>query len=176
MPRCSAMGMYSPGTVKATYGTGSSLMALTPQLAADTPTLARTVAWSIAGKTQFALEGNIAMTGSAVQWVGEFLNFAQPCGTDCRTCIHRADCRWCLLRPGNGRSWSTLSGMRRCGEQSPVLGDRTLLLIWHAQRGCDCLPGRRRLFRHGTGRQHSLSSSSRRWWRHSKQSTHAVPG
>jgi len=71
-------GNYSPGTVKATYGTGSSLMALTPQLAADTPTLARTVAWSIAGKTQFALEGNIAMTGSAVQWVGEFLDFAQP--------------------------------------------------------------------------------------------------
>jgi glycerol kinase len=71
-------GNYSPGTVKATYGTGSSLMALTPELAADTPVLARTIAWSIAGKTQFALEGNIAMTGSAVQWVGEFLHFAQP--------------------------------------------------------------------------------------------------
>jgi glycerol kinase len=66
-------GHYTSGTVKATYGTGSSLMALTPALAADTPLLARTIAWSIAGKTQFAVEGNIAMTGSAVQWVGEFL-------------------------------------------------------------------------------------------------------
>lgn len=71
-------GQYTPGTVKATYGTGSSLMALTPTLAADTPVLARTVAWSIADQTQFALEGNISMTGSAVQWVGEFLQLADP--------------------------------------------------------------------------------------------------
>ena len=71
-------GEYVPGAVKATYGTGSSLMALTPSLPADTPILARTIAWSIANKTQFALEGNIAMTGSAVQWVGEFLQLADP--------------------------------------------------------------------------------------------------
>ena len=71
-------GKYSQGTVKATYGTGSSLMALTPALAADTPELARTVAWSIDGKTQFALEGNIVMTGSAVQWVGDFLHLDKP--------------------------------------------------------------------------------------------------
>ena len=68
-------GSFSPGSVKATYGTGSSLMALTDGLCADTEKLARTIAWSIAGETQFALEGNIAMTGSAVQWVGEFLGF-----------------------------------------------------------------------------------------------------
>jgi glycerol kinase len=71
-------GQFSPGSVKATYGTGSSLMALTEGLSADTPALARTIAWSIDGTTQFALEGNIAMTGSAVQWVGEFLGFADP--------------------------------------------------------------------------------------------------
>jgi glycerol kinase len=71
-------GQYAPGTVKATYGTGSSLMALTFTLADDTPVLARTIAWSIAGQTQFALEGNIAMTGAAVQWVGEFLHLADP--------------------------------------------------------------------------------------------------
>jgi glycerol kinase len=71
-------GCYTPGTVKATYGTGSSLMALTPALAMDTPSLARTIAWSIDGHTQFALEGNIAMTGSAVQWVGAFLNLGDP--------------------------------------------------------------------------------------------------
>jgi glycerol kinase len=53
-------------------------MALTPGLPADTPTLARTIAWSIGGQTQFALEGNIAMTGSAVQWVGEFLRLPDP--------------------------------------------------------------------------------------------------
>jgi glycerol kinase len=71
-------GSYAPGTIKATYGTGSSLMALTPSLAKDTPALARTIAWSIGGDAQFALEGNIAMAGSAVQWVGEFLGLVNP--------------------------------------------------------------------------------------------------
>jgi glycerol kinase len=71
-------GSYSPGSIKATYGTGSSLMALTPSLASDTPALARTIAWSIGSRTQFALEGNIAMTGSALKWVGEFLHLAEP--------------------------------------------------------------------------------------------------
>jgi glycerol kinase len=71
-------GQYTPGTVKATYGTGSSLMSLTSTLAEDNPALARTVAWSIGGHAQFALEGNIAMTGSAVQWVGEFLHLDHP--------------------------------------------------------------------------------------------------
>jgi glycerol kinase len=71
-------GHYSAGTVKATYGTGSSLMALTASLALETSALARTIAWTIGGKTQFALEGNIAMTGSAVEWVGQFLRLAEP--------------------------------------------------------------------------------------------------
>jgi len=71
-------GHYAPGTAKATYGTGSSLMALTPSLAPETPSLARTIAWSLGGRTQYALEGNIAMTGSAVQWVGEFLHLPNP--------------------------------------------------------------------------------------------------
>jgi glycerol kinase len=71
-------GSYASGSIKATYGTGSSLMALTPSLIADAPKLARTIAWSIGGCTQFALEGNIAMTGSALQWVGEFLGLAEP--------------------------------------------------------------------------------------------------
>jgi glycerol kinase len=71
-------GHFAPGSVKATYGTGSSLMALTPGLLFDTPSLARTIAWSARGETRFALEGNIPMTGSAVQWLGEFLSLSDP--------------------------------------------------------------------------------------------------
>ncbi|NUQ29146.1 MAG: glycerol kinase [Acidobacteriaceae bacterium] len=71
-------GSYIPGTIKATYGTGSSLMTLTPSLPTPTRSLARTIAWSHKGTAHFALEGNITMTGSAVQWVGEFLNLADP--------------------------------------------------------------------------------------------------
>jgi glycerol kinase len=71
-------GWYEPGTVKATYGTGSSLMMLTPGPAADTKLLARTVAWSVPSEARFALEGNIAMSGAALQWVGEFLGLPRP--------------------------------------------------------------------------------------------------
>jgi glycerol kinase len=71
-------GRYQPGTVKATYGTGSSLMMLTPELVTEAKQLARTVAWSSEDGAHFALEGNIAMSGAAVQWVGEFLGLAHP--------------------------------------------------------------------------------------------------
>jgi glycerol kinase len=71
---------FVPGTVKATYGTGSSLMTLLPNLpefSAESK-VASTIAWSLNGTVQYALEGNVSMTGSAVQWVGEFLGLAEP--------------------------------------------------------------------------------------------------
>jgi glycerol kinase len=71
-------GHFAAGAVKATYGTGSSLMALTSTLSTDTPLLARIIAWSTKQDTQFALEGNVPMTGSAIQWVGEFLHLSDP--------------------------------------------------------------------------------------------------
>jgi glycerol kinase len=71
-------GCYDAGAVKATYGTGSSLMMLTPGMVNDGRNLARTVAWSTADGARFALEGNIAMSGAAVQWVGEFLGLKNP--------------------------------------------------------------------------------------------------
>ena len=71
-------GHFRAGTIKATYGTGSSLMALTPTLVSDTPSLARTIAWAIDGVPQYAVEGNIAMTGSTIQWLGEFLGLPDP--------------------------------------------------------------------------------------------------
>ena len=71
-------GQFISGTVKATYGTGSSLMMLTPSLVAEGGALARTLAWSTAKGVRFALEGNIPMSGAAVQWVGEFLGLPYP--------------------------------------------------------------------------------------------------
>ena len=71
-------GSYTPGTIKATYGTGSSIMTLLPEFRLAATGVATTMAWRIQGKPYFALEGNISMTGSAVQWVGEFLGLADP--------------------------------------------------------------------------------------------------
>ena len=66
-------GAFTPGAVKATYGTGSSLMTLAPASAVSAGGLANTIAWARAGSVSYALEGNILATGSAVQWFGEFL-------------------------------------------------------------------------------------------------------
>jgi len=71
-------GCYDPGAVKATYGTGSSLMMLTRGLVTSQKSLARTIAWSLPGRVQYALEGNIAMSGAALHWVGDFLGLPHP--------------------------------------------------------------------------------------------------
>jgi len=64
---------FVPGTIKATYGTGSSLMTLItfPKISAHG--ISTTVAWGQNTSTTYALEGNISVTGAAVQWFGELL-------------------------------------------------------------------------------------------------------
>lgn len=70
-------GVLAPGAVKATYGTGTSLLSLTPSLPAALR-LASTIAWYRNGHPSYALEGNITMSGAAVQWLGEFLQLPDP--------------------------------------------------------------------------------------------------
>jgi glycerol kinase len=65
---------FSPGVVKATYGTGSSLMSPLDRPVESRHGLATTVAWAEADYIRYALEGNITNTGGAVQWLAEFLS------------------------------------------------------------------------------------------------------
>jgi len=69
---------FRPGSVKATYGTGSSLMTLIEEPAFSPHGLSTTVAWWLGETARYALEGNITMTGGAVHWVGEFLRLPDP--------------------------------------------------------------------------------------------------
>lgn len=92
-------GSFAPGTVKATYGTGSSLMSVASNLADDTPALARTVAWSAKDSVQYALEGNIPMTGSAIQWLGEFLGLSEPAASVAALASKIADSRGIYFVP-----------------------------------------------------------------------------
>lgn len=66
-------GAFSPGAVKATYGTGSSLMTPIEVPVTSAHGLSTTVAWSESGQIRYALEGNITNTGGAVQWLAELL-------------------------------------------------------------------------------------------------------
>lgn len=66
-------GGFEPGTIKATYGTGSSLMMPTVEPVISARGLSTTIAWA-APRPVYALEGNITVTGAAVQWVARLLN------------------------------------------------------------------------------------------------------
>ncbi|PHR25295.1 MAG: glycerol kinase [Hoeflea sp.] len=66
-------GVRRPGTVKATYGTGSSLMTLTPQRVASSHGLSGTIAWTDKSGTAYALEGNILVSAQAAAFVAGLL-------------------------------------------------------------------------------------------------------
>lgn len=66
-------GVRAPGTVKATYGTGTSLMALVPERVLSQHGLSSTIAWSQGGRVAHALEGNISVSGQAAAFMAELL-------------------------------------------------------------------------------------------------------
>lgn len=65
-------GAIRPGDVKATHGTGSSVMGLVETGTELDPGLCLTIAWSIDGLA-FAAEGNIRAAGSTLRWAAEIL-------------------------------------------------------------------------------------------------------
>ncbi|WP_432464193.1 FGGY family carbohydrate kinase [Agarivorans sp. QJM3NY_33] len=65
-------GGFNPGVVKATYGTGSSLMVRIEQAPKHDFGVSTTVAWDD-GKPSLAMEGNITHTGSAIKFISKIL-------------------------------------------------------------------------------------------------------
>lgn len=63
-----------PGVVKATYGTGSSLMVLSPAGVEAPDGISRTLAWQSAGEAPaHALEANIVSAGTSILWAARLL-------------------------------------------------------------------------------------------------------
>jgi glycerol kinase len=69
-------GVRAPGTVKATYGTGSSLMTLTGAPIVSRHGLSGTIAWTEGGRTAYALEGNITVSAQAAAFMARMLGLA----------------------------------------------------------------------------------------------------
>lgn len=65
-------GGYKAGVVKATYGTGSSVMAAMPTLPNIRHEISTTIAWQDSALF-YGLEGNITHTGSAIDWARRML-------------------------------------------------------------------------------------------------------
>jgi glycerol kinase len=63
------------GSLKVTYGTGSSVMGLLPAPKAVGPGVCLTVAWQT-GDVAFAAEGNIRATGAALRWLADVLEIS----------------------------------------------------------------------------------------------------
>lgn len=71
-------GCLYPGMVKATYGTGSSVMLN----AGESPIISKnglvtSLAWNINGKINYVLEGNINYTGSVIGWLEKDLHLVE---------------------------------------------------------------------------------------------------
>lgn len=67
-------GCLSPGMVKATYGTGSSVMMhIGEKPVFSKKGLVTSLAWGMEGKVDYVLEGNINYTGVVTKWVVEEL-------------------------------------------------------------------------------------------------------
>jgi glycerol kinase len=67
-------GCFRPGMAKNTYGTGCFMLMNT----GDRPVVSRnrlltTIAWRIAGRTEYALEGSVFVGGAVVQWLRDGL-------------------------------------------------------------------------------------------------------
>jgi glycerol kinase len=69
-------GVRRPGAVKATYGTGSSLMTLTDAPLRSRSGLSTTIAWRRSGTVAYALEGNISVSAQAAAWMATLMGLA----------------------------------------------------------------------------------------------------
>jgi glycerol kinase len=66
-------GCTTPGTGKATYGTGSSVMSPVAARGNAPDGIATTLAWHAGGNPTYAREGNILASGSALDWTAATL-------------------------------------------------------------------------------------------------------
>jgi len=61
----------APGQIKATYGTGSSVMMQTGRQCVESESLVTSLAWGMDGRVEYVLEGNLNYTGAVMTWLRE---------------------------------------------------------------------------------------------------------
>lgn len=69
---------FEKGMVKSTYGTGCFILMNTGDKAVESKNgLLTTLAWGIDGKVEYALEGSVFVSGSAIQWLRDGLEIIE---------------------------------------------------------------------------------------------------
>ncbi len=87
VPICSVLGdshgalygqkCHEKGMIKATYGTGSSVMMNIGEHPVEGENVVTSLAWSIDGRAEYVLEGNINYTGAVITWLKDNLQLIQ---------------------------------------------------------------------------------------------------
>ena len=101
-------GGFTPGTVKATYGTGSSVMALVDSPLLSKRGLSTTIGWSLPGQVSYALEGNIYAAGATIEWLGKLLGWPNAAAAVSEAASNCPDSEGVYLVPafvGLGAPW-----------------------------------------------------------------------
>lgn len=74
-------GCHAPGMIKATYGTGSSVMMnIGSKPIFSQKGLVTSLAWSLDGKPEYVLEGNINYTGASISWLKDNVGLIDSAG------------------------------------------------------------------------------------------------
>ena len=74
-------GCLKPGMIKSTYGTGSSIMMnIGEEPVLSTHGVVTSLAWSMSGKVNYVLEGNLNYTGAVITWLKDDLKLIESPG------------------------------------------------------------------------------------------------
>ena len=74
-------GCHMPGMIKATYGTGSSVMMnIGDKPISSKNGLVTSLAWSLDGRPEYVLEGNINYTGASITWLKDNVELIEGVG------------------------------------------------------------------------------------------------
>lgn len=74
-------GCLKPGMIKSTYGTGSSIMMnIGEEPVLSTHGVVTSLAWSMGGKVNYVLEGNLNYTGAVITWLKDDLQLIRSPG------------------------------------------------------------------------------------------------
>lgn len=69
-----------PGEIKATYGTGSSVMMNTGEKMYESDKIVTSLAWGMNGKVEYVLEGNLNYTGAVISWLKDQVHLIEGAG------------------------------------------------------------------------------------------------
>lgn len=111
-------GCHKSGMVKATYGTGSSVMMnIGESFVQSQNGLTTSLAWGMGGKVTYVLEGNINYTGAVITWLKEELGLIESPGETEGLARRANPADTCVLVP----AFSGLSAPHWKGEARAVL-------------------------------------------------------